>query len=182
MVAKKAVLVIDMLKDFIEKGAILEVPKGREIIPNIKRLTDEARSKGVLVIYVCDSHDPNDPEFSRWPPHAVEGTSGAEVVDQIKPQKGDVVVKKLKYDGFLGTTLDLVLRSRKIDTVIITGVLTNICVLYTASTASMLGYNVAIPQDCVASVSDKEHKWALHHMKDTLGIEIIDLKEALSLL
>ncbi|MEM3466975.1 MAG: isochorismatase family cysteine hydrolase [Candidatus Jordarchaeales archaeon] len=173
-------MVIDMLKDFIEEGAVLEVPKGREIIPNIKRLTDEARSKGALVIYVCDSHDPNDPEFSKWPPHAVEGTSGAEVVDPIKPQKGDVVVKKLKYDGFLGTTLDLILRSRKIGAVILTGVLTNICVLYTASTASMLGYDVAIPRDCVASTSDEEHEWALHHMKDILGIKIINLREALA--
>ncbi|MEM1657813.1 MAG: isochorismatase family cysteine hydrolase [Candidatus Jordarchaeales archaeon] len=178
--SSKAVLVIDMLKDFIEKGAVLEVPKGREIIPNIKRLTDEARKRGVLVIYVCDSHDPKDPEFSKWPPHAVEGTKGAEVVDQLKPKDGDIVVRKLKYDGFLGTALDLVLRSRKIDSLIVTGVLTNICVLYTASTASMLGYNVTVVRDCVASTSDKEHEWALHHMGDVIGIKIASLEEVLA--
>ncbi|MEM1885293.1 MAG: isochorismatase family cysteine hydrolase, partial [Candidatus Jordarchaeales archaeon] len=86
----------------------------------------------------------------------------------------------LKYDGFLGTALDLVLSSRKIDSLIVTGVLTNICVLYTASTASMLGYNVTVVRDCVASTSDKEHEWALHHMGDVIGIKIASLEEVLA--
>ncbi|MHA1606930.1 MAG: cysteine hydrolase family protein [Candidatus Freyarchaeota archaeon] len=182
MSSGKAVLVVDMLKDFIEEGAVLEVPKGREIAPNIKRLIDNARNKGILVVYVCDSHTSDDPEFAVWPPHAVEGTEGAEVIDPLKPQKNDVIVKKLKYDGFLGTMLDLVLRSRGINTLIITGVLTNICVLYTAATAAMLGYKVVIPKDCVASISDEDHEWALRQMENVLKLEVLPLDSVLATL
>ena len=76
---KKALVVVDMLNDFVRPGAPLEVPETRTILPALRRRIAKARRDGELVVYVCDSHRKNDPEFARmgWPPHAVEGTPGA---------------------------------------------------------------------------------------------------------
>src|SRR3972149_4392429 len=99
---KKALLIIDMLNDFVLPGSPLEVPDTRKIIPNIQREIAKARQEGNAVIYVCDTHDPNDKEFSKfnWPPHAVIGTQGAKVIDELKPQKGDIIIEKTSYSGF----------------------------------------------------------------------------------
>ena len=73
---KEALLIIDMLNDFVFEGAPLEVPETRKIIPVIKKEIKEAKTKGIPVIYICDAHDKNDKEFSKfgWPAHAVKGT------------------------------------------------------------------------------------------------------------
>ena len=78
---KKALLVIDMLNDFVRKGAPLEVPEARRVLPVIRAEIDKARREGSRVIYLCDRHRPDDPECEKfgWPPHAVKGTPGAEV-------------------------------------------------------------------------------------------------------
>src|SRR4030066_1977572 len=104
---RSALLVIDMLEDFVRPGAPLEVPQTRKILPAIARRVSRARREEELVVYVCDSHRKNDPEFARmgWPPHAVEGTPGAGVVASLAPSPGDVVVEKRTYSGFHGTPL-----------------------------------------------------------------------------
>lgn len=165
---KKALLIIDMLKDFVEEGAPLEVSLARRIVKNIKSQIDEARKQGIPIIYVCDNHKEDDPEFRLWPRHAVKGTKGAEVVGEIKPQKGDVIVYKKTYSGFFETELDDVLKKFGIDEVIITGVVTNICVLYTAADAYMRGYEVNILEDCVAGLNDEDHRFALRQIKEVL--------------
>ncbi|MBI5894256.1 MAG: cysteine hydrolase, partial [Deltaproteobacteria bacterium] len=119
---KKTLLIIDMLKDFVEDGAPLEVKPARKIVKNIKLQIDEARKQGIPIIYVCDNHQKDDPEFRLWPRHAVQGTKGAEVVDDIMPKKGDTIVYKKTYSGFFETELDDVLKKIGIDEVIITGV------------------------------------------------------------
>ncbi len=166
--SKKALLIIDMLKDFVEEGAPLEVSLARNIVKNIKSQIDEARKQGIPIIYVCDNHKEDDPEFRLWPGHAVQGTKGAEVVDDIEPEKGDTIVYKKTYSGFFETELDDVLKKISIDEVIITGVVTNICVLYTAADAYMRGYFVTVPEDCVAGLNDEDHRFALRQIKNVL--------------
>lgn len=73
---KFALVIVDMLNDFIKKGAPLEVPLGRKVIGPIRRLLDKARHSSIPVIYICDRHLPSDPEFEVWPKHAVVGTEG----------------------------------------------------------------------------------------------------------
>jgi len=68
--SKEALLIIDMLNDFVEEGAVLEVPSARKIIPKIKKRIEEARKKQIKIIYVCDAHQKDDKEFQKWPPHA----------------------------------------------------------------------------------------------------------------
>src|SRR5512134_701993 len=144
----RALLVIDLLEDFVRAGAPLEVPETRKILPAVRRRIARARKEGELVVYVCDSHRKNDREFARmgWPPHAVAGTPGAAVVAPIAPRPGDVVVEKKTYSGFHGTSLNSVLRRHGVRAVDLSGCVTNICILYTAADAAMRGYDVTVAE------------------------------------
>lgn len=173
MPEKTAFVIVDMLNDFVKEGGSLVVPGAVNIIPNIKRRLDDARSQDMPVIYLTDAHRPDDPEFEMWPLHSVSGTWGAQVIDELKSQPEDYVIPKRRYSGFFGTQLELILRELSIDTLIITGVLTNICVFFTAIHAKALAYRVIVPRDSVASTSKEDHDWALHQMKDLHGIEVI---------
>ncbi|MCD6319006.1 cysteine hydrolase [Candidatus Aerophobetes bacterium] len=173
MSENKALLVIDMLKDFVEENSVLEVPFARKIIPNIKNKINWAKAKNIPVIYVCDSHRRNDEEFVIWPSHALEGTSGAMVIDEIAPQEGDFLVRKRRYSAFLGTDLEILLKELNIKTLFITGILTNICVFFTAAEASMRGYEVIVYSDSVASTSKEDHRFALDQMKRVLKIKVV---------
>ena len=175
MKGKKALLVVDMLNDFVKKGAPLEVPSTRSILPSLKREIDSARAEKRPVIFICDSHKRKDPEFKKmgWPAHAVKGTQGAEIVKELKPQKGDYIVQKSTYSGFYKTRLDGLLRKLKIKNLKLTGCVTNICILYTASDAVLRGYDVSVKKNCLAGLSAKTHTFALEQMKDVLGVHVI---------
>lgn len=168
MEEKSALIVIDMLNDFISPGAPLEVPSGREIVPAVKKLLEGARRDGAPVVYVCDAHDPDDPEFKVWPPHAVAGTPGAEVVEELAPKPGERVVTKTTYSGFHETELEEVLRELKVGHLVLTGVVTNICILYTAADALMRGYKVTVPPECVAGLDEEDHAFALRQIDEVL--------------
>ena len=172
---KKALLVIDMLNDFVRPGAPLEVPETREILPALRRRIAKARREGELVVYVCDAHRANDPEFARmgWPPHAVEGTPGAGVVDSIAPEPGDVVVEKRTYSGFHGTPLRFILRRNDVRGLTLSGCVTNICILFIAAEAGIRGYEVTVDERYVAGLSRKDHDFALDQMEKVFGVRVL---------
>ncbi len=177
-VGKTAILVIDMLKDFV--SGVLGSEKAGKIVPNIKTLLDKAREKKIPVIYVNDAHLPQiDEEFKLWGPHAVKGTEGAEVIDEIKPKAGDFVLEKRRYSGFFETGLDLLLRELGVTDLILVGVTTDICVKHTAADAFYRGYKIIVPRDCVASFKESDHEWALNYMQKIYGVEVTDVKEVL---
>ncbi|MDI9370788.1 MAG: cysteine hydrolase [Synergistaceae bacterium] len=170
----KALLVIDMLKDFIDKDGLLTTGEaGRGIVDFIKQRTDEFRESGYPVIYICDNHEEDDKEFDMFPPHCVAGTGGCEIIPELEVRKGDKVIKKRRYSAFFGTDLDLHLREKKVDELFLAGVCTNICVLYTAADARNLGYKVNIFERGVASFDPEAHSFALKEAKNTLGCAII---------
>ena len=164
----KALLIVDMLRDFIEEGAPMEVPAGRWIIENIAGEIRYAREKSRPIIYVCDRHEPDDPDFEVWPSHAVKGTPGAEVIDALEPQPGDQVVYKTGYSGFFRTNLEEILDELDIDELFITGVATNTCVLYTAMDAVQRGFGVIVPGPCVAALTEEDHNFALRQINEVL--------------
>ena len=168
-----ALLVTDMLNDFVNKGATLEVPMARTIIRNIKKEINKARKRHIPIIYCCDAHKDNDPEFKLWPRHAVKGTAGADVIEQLKPQKEDYVISKTYYSCFYKTTLDKLLKKLETTHLILTGVVTNICILYTTAEAYMRGYRVTIPKNCVAALTKNEHQFALQQMQRVFHAEIV---------
>lgn len=172
---KTALLVIDMLNDFILKGAPLEVPTAREIIPTVKVEIEKARERDIPVIYICDSHEEKDPEFERmgWPPHAIAGSRGAQVIEGLRPLPGNKVITKKSYSGFFGTSLDEILKGSGISELLVTGCVTNICVLYTVADAVQRGYKVKVLKDCVTGLNYKDHEFGLKQMKEILGAEIV---------
>ena len=174
----RALLVIDMLNDFVLPGAPLEVRDTRKILPAVRRRIARARRSGELVVYVCDAHRKNDREFARmgWPPHAVEGTPGAAVVSALSPEPGDVVVEKRTYFGFHKTALESVLRERGIRSLTLAGCVTNICILYISAEAAIRGYDVTVDARHVAGLSSKEHAFALGQLRTVLGVRVIGEK------
>jgi nicotinamidase-related amidase len=171
--SRKALLIIDMLNDFVLPGAPLRVPAATNIISSLEQKIEEARSRNRPVIYICDAHDPDDREFQDWPPHAVVGTQGAKVIDALAPKPGDILVKKKRYSAFFQTELDTALNNLEVNHLLITGVVTNICVLYTVADARARGYKVSVLKDCVAGLDPQDHEFALNQMKGTLKAEIV---------
>jgi nicotinamidase-related amidase len=171
----EALLIIDMLNDFVLEGSPLEVPETRKAIPSIRKEIEKARSKNTPIIYVCDAHDKEDKEFSRfgWPAHAVDGTKGAEVVDELGPEKGDVVVKKTSYSSFYGTSLDDTLKKLGVSSLMLTGCVTHICILFAAYEAVLRGYKVTVVERGVAGISKDDHDAAIRIMKNVMGAQIV---------
>jgi nicotinamidase/pyrazinamidase len=171
---KEALLVIDMLNDFVLAGAPLEVPETRKIIPAVRREIEEAHAAGHPVIFICDAHAPDDKEFRKfgWPAHAVRGSRGAEVVDELKPAKSDTVIPKTTYSGFFGTDLDETLKRLDVDSLRLTGCVTHICVLFTASDAVLRDYAVTVVEDGVAGIGKEDHEAAIRIMKNVMGVKL----------
>ncbi len=109
-----ALLIIDMLNDFIEDGGALVVPEAKRIVPRLAKILAAARDQGVKVIFVTDSHREDDHEFRWWPAHAVSDTWGGMVVDDLRPIPGEYIVPKRRYSAFFGTDLDTYLREMEI--------------------------------------------------------------------
>jgi len=172
-----AVIVIDMLKDFIEGR--LGSERARQILPNLKKFLEESRKIRLPVIYVCDSHLPPDPEMKLWGEHAMKDSEGAEVIEDLKSEEGDYILGKRSYSGFYETGLDPLLRSLGIDTVILTGIFTNICVQHTAADAFFRGYRIFVVEDCVNALSDEENRESLSYMERMYGVKLVRSEEIL---
>jgi len=147
---RAAVLVLDMLNDHLTPGSSLEVPRAREIVPAVSARLAAARATGVPVVYVVDRHDPDDPDLDAWTTHNVKGSKGAEVWPALAPEAGDTVVTKPTYSAFVRSSLDAVLDALAVDTLVLTGCLTEIGIAATAMDALQRGYAVEIPPDTQA--------------------------------
>jgi len=177
---KPALIVIDMLEEFV-RGR-LRSPQAETIIPVIRSLIEVFRGRKLPVIYVIDSHLPSDIEFKVWGPHAVKGSSEARIVDELKPSRGDLVFEKRYYSGFRDTGLDVTLRDLGVDTVVLTGIHTHICVLHTAADAFYHRYNIIVVKDAVAAFSESDHEYALKYMERVYGAKILTSDEVIGLI
>ncbi len=168
---KSALLVIDMLNDFVLKGAPLEIPRAKAIIPVIKDHIKTARYLDWLIVYVCDSHDKYDKEFEKWPEHAVRATSGSDIVKELTYEVGELVVPKTRYSGFFKTKLETHLRARRAEKLHLIGVATDICILATAIDALMRDFEVVVYDRATAALTLERHSRALGLMRD-IGVEV----------
>ena len=177
---RSAVLVVDMLNDFLEPSGAMPLPEGRRVYEPIRRLLTSARASGSPVIWVCDTHPRDDREFEKRTVHCLAGTWGAQIVDALEPRDDDYRVQKRRYSGFYETDLDLRLREQRVTTLILTGIVTNICVRSTAHDAFFRGYDVIVVQDCVAATSDREQDSSLYDIDTHFGT-VASLEEVLTL-
>ena len=169
-----AVLVIDMVRGFLEPGHNLYCPDYRALIPNIQALLERETAAGSAILFVSDHHDPDDLEFRVFPVHCVKGTAEPEVIPELAGYlTGDNLIPKNRYSGFFNTDLSQRLEQLRPDQVIVCGVCTDICVLYTTADARNRDYAVAVPADCVATFDPAAHAWALGHLQNILGAQVV---------
>ena len=167
-----AVLIIDMLNDFLVEGGKMVLPGGDHIVPNQKDVMDAARQINIPIIYVNDAHRPGlreDREFLKRGQHCIEGTWGAKVIDALKPSADDIIVTKPRFSGFFETDLDLTLKDLGIKILIVMGVVTNICVRSTIHDAFFRGYKVIVPTDCVEATGPREQESSLYDIETHFG-------------
>jgi nicotinamidase-related amidase len=162
--AATALVIVDMQNDFVDPGGRLLVPGARATIPAIARLRDLARAHRMPVVYTQDWHTEDDPEFALWGRHAVGGTWGAEIVPELAPAPGDLIIRKLRYDAFFGTPLEDELQRRRIRSLIVTGTVSNICVLHTAGSAALRWLHVIVPADAVSALTEFDQHAALRQI------------------
>jgi nicotinamidase/pyrazinamidase len=171
---RRALLVVDMLKGFLEpEGSLYCGDSAREIIPYVRRRIREYERRGDPVVFTCDRHAPDDPEFEQWEPHCIEGTWGAEIVDALPVPDESLVVAKTTINPFFETRLDEVLAQLEPDTVEVVGVCTNICVLYAAMELRVRTFEVRVPRKGVATFDAEAHEQALQAMENTFGVDVV---------
>jgi ureidoacrylate peracid hydrolase len=168
-----ALVVIDMLNEFCKPGGAMVLPGYEALVPPQRKVIDAGRQAGCPVVFVVDTHRRNvrrEREFLKRTPHCIEGTWGAQVIDDLDPRPDDVYVVKRRYSAFFNTDLDLTLRDLQIDTVIVFGVVTNICVRSTVHDAFFHGYQVIVPEDCCAATGPREQASSLYDIATHFGI------------
>jgi len=188
-----AILVIDMLNDFVTGALACE--RGKAIVPATAELLDAARKSGKPVIFCNDSHFPVvDHEFKLWGEHAIRGSKGADVIPELKAcgsesnsagndcmsARYDFIIPKRRYSGFFHTDLDLLLKELRVDTVIMTGIHTHVCVRHTAADAYMLDYNVVVAKDATTAFTQQDHENGLADMKACYGADAYTNEELIA--
>ncbi len=158
---RRAVLVVDMQNDHLTPGLPLEVPRARDIVPALAARLERARREGVPVVYVVDEHDPGDSDLDAWGSHNIKGTTGSAVWPALAPEPGDAVVRKPTYSAFTGSDLAELLERLQVDTLVLTGCLTEVGLLATATDALQRGYAVEIPHDSQAGATELHERVAL---------------------
>ncbi len=183
-----ALIVVDIQNDYCAPNgkyavAGFDMSMYPSMIHRTASLLEAARRKGVMIVYIqnanlSDYHSDSvaylrfklnlrgvKPEELPDTEHALEGTWGQQIVDALTPQAGELVVKKHRASAFINTPLDLLLRSNRIQTVLITGAVTQGCVLATALDASFYDYIVVMVEDCIGSCTPRLHAAAIELMK-----------------
>ncbi|MCL4861450.1 MAG: cysteine hydrolase [Caldilineaceae bacterium] len=162
---RTAVIVVDMQNDFVSEGGRLVVPDAAATVPAIQTLLTAARQQNVRIAYTQDTHHEGDPEWQIWPEHCRAGAWGWEIIDELKPQPGDLVCPKSRYDGFYDTGLDHYLtRVWKVEHLVIVGTISSICVLHTAASAGLRWFHVVTPVDGVSALNDFDQALALRQI------------------
>lgn len=175
--SRHAILVIDMLNDFVGEKAPLRCPGGETIIPDLQKLFKWVRNRkgdDVQLVHIEEAHRENDADFRVRPVHAVRGTWGSDFIVELYPEKGEYIVPKRRHSGFQYTDLELYLREEDIDTVVVTGVWTNVCVRSTATDALARAFKVITLSDGCASKTEEMHEYGLKDLSMFSKIMTID--------
>ena len=169
---KMALIVADMLNDFLDPGGSLYVgPQAREIIPFVAQKIAEFRAQAGVVIFVCDAHAPDDREFRYFPAHAVKGIWGAGIIPEF-PGARRLPGGKTRYSAFAHTNLDDILKQEQVEEVHVVGVLTSICVMAVKELFDRDLPGLVYRQG-VADSDPEAHAFALKQMQRVLGAKVV---------
>jgi len=181
---RKVLIVVDMLNDFCNKKGVLATSLitnkvyAEPIIPVVKKAVDFFRADSEPIIWLVDAHKEDDKEFDRFPKHAVKGTWGSQIIEELNPAtiEGSVfedIIEKTRYSGFYGTNLEAKLEQRKPEEVIVVGVCTNICVMDTIGGLANRDYKVTILKDGVADFDPEAHWYAMERIEKLYGAKVV---------
>jgi nicotinamidase/pyrazinamidase len=176
--SRKAIVVIDMLVGFCRHGSLYS-PRYDPLAARLTTHLAAEEAAGASLVFLADTHRPDDPEFRTFPPHCVEGSGEEEVIPELTEfaQRG-TLVRKHTFSGFRGTELDGVLGSLAPRVVEVAGVCTDICVLHTVYDLRVRGYEVEVRRDLVETYDGPGHdaaefnRFALAHIADVLGATV----------
>jgi nicotinamidase-related amidase len=192
---RTALVVVDMQRGFVAAGAAMEVPSAREVVPAIRSLLDLFRAKALPVVFTEFTYSPAvpllvgqlHPEHQPAPPGArggfgrpssccLEGDASARTIDDLAPRSEETVIRKRWYDGFAGSELDGALRARDVTSLVMTGTMTDICVLATVVGAFNREYRVTVVEDAVATVWPEIQRATLDIISRAFG-RVVSSKE-----
>jgi nicotinamidase-related amidase len=165
---KFALLLIDVINDFDFPEADQLLKHARPMARILLRLKRRAQKAGVPVIYVNDNFGQWTSDFRRTVDYCAREGRGGDIVNLLRPEENDYFVLKPKHSGFFSTTLETLLRYLETQSLILTGIAGNFCVLFTANDAYMRDFNLFVPSDCTVSNTKKENDSALGLMKKFL--------------
>jgi nicotinamidase-related amidase len=155
---RPAVIIVDLVKDNMKPEYPISA-RIRSILPSVQKLIGAARDRGYRIVFACDSYLPDDFIFQgRMRHHAIQGTPGADVIDDLLRRPEDMVLHKRRFSAFFQTGLEETLRIQGIDTVVVAGVATEVCVLTTAMDGICHGFRVVVLEDCCTSHREDTHR------------------------
>jgi isochorismate hydrolase len=171
-----ALLVIDMQEYFLNKNSHAFLPAAKIIIPNINSIIDAYRKKGFLLIFTLHALKSNEKPgiMGRWWKDVPRLDSPlSKIYSYINWKKNDITLQKSRYSAFIGTNLDQILKNMKIDTLVITGIMTHLCCESTARDAFMRDYEVYFVIDATASYNETLHVSSLITLTNGFAIPVI---------
>lgn len=168
-----ALLLIDLISDFDFPNGERLAANAEAIAPAVAELKARARAARIPAIYANDNFGRWTSDFRRLVEHcAADGARGRLIAQMLAPADDDYFVLKPKHSGFFSTTLELLLRYLHAETLILAGLTTDVCVMFTANDAYMREYRLWIPADCCAAVQSRDHEYALDYMRRVLDANI----------
>ena len=177
---RPALLIIDMQNDFVLEGKPLRVAGAGTVIPKIKAVLTEFRRRSLPVFHVLRVHrsDGSDVEIIRQDlfrkhPFAVAGTFGAAVIQELTPGKGEYVLTKTRMSAFIGTELDLMLRTLGVTNLIVCGIQTPNCIRTTVFDGIAHNYLVMLVDDATGAASTEVHRSNIRDMQN-IGVKIMN--------
>ena len=186
VMGKTALLIIDMQNDFCLPGAPFEVKGALAVATQIKKAMDAGRSYGLPIVHIIRHYraDGIDVEITRFRAFIenggalIEGTKGAEIIDELKPVIGEYIVIKKRWSAFFQTELDILLRRLNVNRIVVTGVQTPNCIRATVWDANSLDYEVTVLTDGTGAMSQDVHQANLVDMQN-IGIQLMTLRNSL---
>ncbi|PWR75124.1 cysteine hydrolase family protein [Methanospirillum stamsii] len=177
---KPALLIIDMQNDFASKKAVLPVAGAENVISPLTQVLSEFRARNLPIFHVVRVHHPDgsDVEWFRAEkfkstPFAVRRTPGADVIDELKPKPGEYLLEKTRMSAFIGTGLDLTLRTLGIEIVVIAGIQTPNCIRTTVFDAMAYNYETVLVNDATGAQTREIHEANVLDMKN-IGVTVIN--------
>lgn len=197
--AHTAVVVVDVQNDFCAEGGMLDtegfdLTRIQTMVPRLVDLIGKAREAGCLIVYIQTIYNAEmnlmsdvwlEQSLRQWKgrfieyPVCLQDGWGGDFYDGIEPRPGEPIVHKHRYGGFIGTNLDLVLRSNGIRSLIMTGAITNGCVESTARDGFFHDYYIVFADDCTGTVTQEMHNATLVNIDRWFG-QVVQAEEVIS--